>query len=90
MDGGSVRESNPPNPTASGHSRFEDDGSHQTTSAPLTSFDGDRAGPAKLSVLLQHDQVFPTGGYTPNHHRAGNARNIAISGRWRSRDEQPT
>ncbi len=33
--GGSVWESNPPNPTQSGHSRFEDDGSHQAPSAPL-------------------------------------------------------
>ena len=32
--GGSVWESNPPDPTVSGHDRFEDDGSHQAPSAP--------------------------------------------------------
>src|SRR5256885_8362934 len=32
--GGSVWESNPPDPTQSGHTGFEDQGSHQTPSTP--------------------------------------------------------
>src|SRR3954468_14139229 len=33
--GGSVWESNPPNPTSSGHTGFEDQGSHQAPSTPV-------------------------------------------------------
>lgn len=34
MRGGSVWESNPPDPTTSGHDGFEDRGSHQAPSTP--------------------------------------------------------
>src|SRR6186997_633409 len=73
--GGSVWESNPPNPTMSGHNRFEDDESHQAPDTPLS---GSREDDGTL--LARQDRT--------DHHRLRNARKIVRHNRRGQRNHE--
>src|ERR1043166_8558319 len=71
--GGSAWESNPPNPTSSGHTGFEDQGSHQAPSTP---------------VLRKHKAGGTGGQNLADLHGLGDERKIPAHGIRRDRDEQ--
>src|SRR5678816_4178716 len=73
--GGSVWESNPPNPTKSGHNRFEDDESHQAPDTPVRALRED-----DLACSSRQDRA--------DHHRRRNARKIVLEDRGGQRNEQ--
>ena len=79
-------ESNPPNPTKSGHSRFEDDGSHQATFAPPKA----QAGFAKTAVKLlvhQGNEVLPTRDDGADHNAADDRSKVVLYPVGRDGDE---